>query len=175
MPDFPDHTGLQFNGKAISVAHTLALGDMGGWGTGASTAWPSANLAIFTPVRVSVPVTVYQMVVGCGATGGGNFDVGIYDVFGNLLVSSGATAQSASNDVVCNVTDTRLMPGRYFFALAVDGTTNMQCRSASQVGLVHAAGIRNMASAYPLPSTATMAAPTSVVYPLAVGAWLAAE
>jgi hypothetical protein len=131
-----------------------------------STAWPSANLAIFVPMRVAVPVTVYKLAIGAGATAAGNFDVGIYDRFGNKLVSSGATAKAGSVEQIIDVTDTRIGPGLYYLALAADGTNNYICRTASNLQFTKAYGVLNMSTAYVLPATATFAAATSAVIPM---------
>lgn len=129
----------------------------------ASTAWPSANYAAFVPIRLSRPYTAYKMVVGAGATAAGNFDVGLYDRYGNRLVSSGATAKGASTEHVLDITDTRIGPGLYYMALAADGTNNYVSITPSGTAPVplqktRAYGVLGMAAAYTLPDPATFAA-----------------
>lgn len=131
--------------------------------TPTSNAWPSANLALFVPFVVSEPLIAYKIAVGCGTTASGNFDVGIYDRFGNRMVSSGATAKTASTEVVCNITDTQLGPGLYYAAMAADGANNyimIAPSGASPVPLQKCKGMGclEMASAYTLPDPATFAA-----------------
>jgi hypothetical protein len=141
-----------------------------------SAAWPSANLAIFVPFRIAEITTVYKMACGTGSATTGNFDLGIYDLSGNLLVSTGSTAKtSATSERVVDVTETTLLPGAYYLAMAVDTA------SAAYVGytLVNAElgklfGMREVASAFPLPSTVTFATSTGTVVPL-VAAFLRPE
>lgn len=130
----------------------------------ASTAWPASNRAIFVPVRLDRQVTVYKMVAGGGVTATGNYDVGIYDRFGNRLVSSGATAKPSSAETVFDVTDTPIGPGLYYLAMAADGTQNIICFAPS-IQVARAAGILQMATAYTLPDPATYAACAAAVVP----------
>lgn len=151
----------------MSVVNQLVGMNTGG---GASAAWPSANLAIFIPIRLTAPVTVYKMAIGAGATAAGNFDVGIYDIGGNRLVSSGATAKGASVEHILNVTDTRIGPGLYYLAMSADGTNNYILITPSGTSPVplqktRAYGVLAMATAYPLPATATLAAATVAPFP----------
>lgn len=99
------------------------------------------------------------MVFGSGTTAGGNCDVGIYDHEGNRLVSSGATARGASNETICNITDTLLYPDIYYMAMAHDGTSNI-VGFAPGVQRARLCGVLQMASAYVLPDPVTFAAVT---------------
>lgn len=168
MSDWPGQGRVEMaNGGVLSpTAQFVGLSTTGG----VSTAWPSANLAIFIPIRVSEPVTVYKIAVGAGATAAGNFDVGLYDSAGNRLVSSGATAKGASVEHILDVTDTRIGPGLYYLAMSADGTNNYILNTPSGTSPVplqktRAHGILAMASAYVLPATATFAAATLAPYP----------
>jgi hypothetical protein len=169
MADFPAYSPLElFAGGVLSTATCLSSGL--NVVAAASTAWPSANLAIFVPVRVPVPVTVCKLAVGAGATAAGNFDVGIYDSAGNKLVSSGATAKGSSTEHIIDVTDTVIGPGVYYLALAADGTNNyimVTPAGTSPVPLqkTRLYGIVAMATAYTLPATATFAASTLEPFP----------
>lgn len=123
----------------------------------ASTAWPSANRAIFVPFRIREPQLITQIVIGGGSSAGGNFDVGIYDIFGNLLVSSGSTAKQTSAESVADITDTLLGRGTYYMAMSADGTNNYIAVAPSTLALVKACGVKEMDTAFTLPSTATLA------------------
>src|SRR5262245_15809191 len=108
-------------GEYISVAQvSLSLQQS----TSASSAWPSANLALFVPFRVSAPCVAYKMSTGFGTTASGNYDLGIYDAFGNRLVSTGTQAKGASVEAILDITDTELGPGLYYMAQSADGTNN---------------------------------------------------
>lgn len=168
MADFPPIRALDFaSGGVLSTATSL----LGLSTTGpASTAWPSANLAIFVPMRIPVPVTVYKLVVGAGATAAGNFDVGIYDAGGNRIVSSGATAKGASVEHILDITDTRIGPGLFYLAMSADGTNNyllVTPTGTSPVPLQKARlyGVMGVASSYVLPATVTFAAATVAPFP----------
>jgi len=166
MGDFPTYGGdLGF----ASVAQTLrGLSRK----NVASTAWASANLALFVPVKIPSPVTICKLVV-VYASGAGNIDVGVYNRDGVRLVSSGATAKSgtASEEHVVDVTDTFVSAGLYYLALASDGTSNFIGVPPTGTAPVPAQkvrlyGLMEMASAYPLPASATYAASTGVFVPM---------
>jgi hypothetical protein len=169
MADFPGSALVPLADDRSS----LCISTFSGWSLGpgvaaaaaASSAWPAANRALFVPFRVPVPVTVYKMAVGAGATAAGNFDVGIYDSIGNRLVSIGATAKGASVEHILNITDTLLLPGLYYMGMAADGTNNYIGISLGQLAFAKLLGMRQMASAYTLPSTATYATMTTGYVP----------
>lgn len=128
--------------------------------------WPSANRALFFPYRLAVPFTVCKFVIGWGVSAGSNFDLGIYDQAGNLMVSTGGTAASGtSQEQVVDCTDTLLLPGLYYMAMARDAAASANGWTQNTF---HAqmAGIRQMASAYPLPSTATFASVSTATFAL---------
>jgi hypothetical protein len=135
-------------------------------GTGSSAAWPLANLALFCPFDVYSPVTITEAYWENGATAGGNIDIGIYDEAGNRIVSLGTTARGSVSVLVTSttLTATTLFPGRYYMAMSHDGTSNI-FGIAPTAGLLQAAGVCEMASAFPLPATATLAATTRAYLP----------
>jgi hypothetical protein len=180
MGRWPQRTG-GFGRQQVTVGlwHPWCLGAgfkvLSGYASPASSAWPAANRAILVPFRVPVPVTVYQMVMGSGATAAGNFDIGIYDRLGNRLVSSGATAKSASVEQVLNITDTALLPGVYYMALAANGTNNYNGWTISGVTpYMKAMGVRQASSAYTLPSTVTFETAASAYFPN-ISVWLRSQ
>ena len=141
----------------------------------AAAAWPSANRAYFVPFRLPIAVTVYKMACGTGTGTTGNFDLGIYDSFGNRLVSTGSTAKTtASSERIVDVTDTFLLPGFYYLAMVTDGVTNYVQVVFNNLGKTKLAGIREMATAFALPATATLASATFNCVP-AVAAYLRAD
>lgn len=131
----------------------------------ASTAWPLANLAIYVPLFVNETCTVYEAGVGTGATAGGNYDIGLYDTAGNLLVSSGTQGRSASTWEVAPLTDTELQPGWYYAAMSADGTNNYSGTTTFTAGTCEALGICEQTSAFVLPSTATLTRTTRAFVP----------
>lgn len=150
----------------------IALGP--GWNaTGhASAAYPSANLAIFVPLYIAIPCTVTRMYIYNGATVAGNADIGIYDRDGNKIVSKGATALSGTSRLqFFDITDTQLTRGIYYYAMAHDSTSTFRRFALTIAGAALAFGVKQMASAYPLPSTATFADFSQTALPLFGGAF----
>lgn len=126
----------------------------------ASAVWPVANKALFVPVRLSRALRLTRLFLHNGATASGNFDVGIYDRNGNRLVSTGSTAQVGTSvlQIVTLGTPFLLDRGLYYLAAAMDNTTGTTNRaSVSTVLFAQAAAMAEMASAFPLPTTATLA------------------
>ena len=122
-----------------------------------STTWPSANLALFYPFRIFTPIIVTLLYTYNGSVASGNLDVGIYDMDGNQIVSSGSTAQTGTSTIQeLNISDTPLNPGKFYLAMAMDNTTGTITRYAgpSNSELTYL-GIAQQASAFPLPATAT--------------------
>lgn len=99
MP-WPARVGQIPHGRTISPysAHSVAA-LIGNVGALASTAWPSAQLALYVPFRVAQNVRVAGFFWMNGATVNGNTDCGIYDFGGAKLTSSGATAQAGANAI----------------------------------------------------------------------------
>lgn len=144
-----------------------SYGAMGGFfpllgtGGGASTAWPSANLALFYPFSVSQPITAVKLWIINGTTASGNLDLGIYDADGTRLVAKGSTAQSGTTAIqILDTTDLNLAPNvQYYMACSMDGTTGTtRAAAAVTAGKYASLGMAQMATAFPLPANATYAA-----------------
>ena len=136
-------------------------------GTVANAVWPAANLAIYIPFRVSAPVLVTQMFTTNGSTVAGNVDIGIYDVAGTRLVSSGATAQSGTSALQAyDITDTLLAPGQFYLACSLSDGTATIARVATSAQFLRAFGCAQEASAHPLPATATFATMAQAYLPI---------
>lgn len=130
-----------------------------------SAAWPLANLALYVPFFVAETVIVYEAGTGMGATAGGNFDIGIYDMAGTKLVSSGTTARTVSVWNTAGLTDTTLTPGWYYAAMSTDGTNNYSGYTGLSAGIVEALGVCEQQTAFVLPSTATLTRTTRTLIP----------
>lgn len=137
----------------------------------ASTAWPSANLAIFVPMLINEQCVAYKLICGAGLTAEGNFDIGIFDADGRKLISSGATAKGLNVVHTIDITDTPLGPGLYYMGMSADsadayamvtpaGTAPVPLQKSRLYGTLQ------MATAYPLPATATFAARTFAPVPV---------
>jgi hypothetical protein len=136
-------------------------------GAPASAVWPSTNLAIFVPFRISQPISANLLWVANGAAVSGNVDVGIYDVAGTRLVSSGSTAQAGVSVIqTFNIADTWLGAGLFYLAMAMNNTTGTTLRTAlSATFALKIYGCAEQASAFALPATATFATSTQNYVP----------
>lgn len=134
------------------------LGMVPGIDSFASETFSAADRAHFQWFRVPETCIVKQLWVANGATASGNIDVGIYNPDGVRLVSSGSTAQSGTNTLqVFDVTDTTLTRGYYYIAVAMDNATGTLRRNNASARNAKFQGSAIMASAFPLPATATLA------------------
>jgi hypothetical protein len=168
----PDGPGVLFHPQAISVATfgpTSDLGDaalMCGTTWTAATAWPAANRALYMPVRIEMPMTVFKMAFIVGVQSG-NCDVGIYDEKGNRLVSAGSTAVAAAGFQSVDIADTLLAPGIYFLAMNCDNTTATFNKANGVPALLEQiCGMQQQAvGAVALPNPATFANPATAYIP----------
>lgn len=126
--------------------------------TNSSGVWPAANRAIYVAVQLAFPVTVYQVGWWNGTAVSGNVDVGIYDETGARLVSTGSTAQAGTSTIqTVDIADTALVAGTYFLAMAMDNTTGQVMRVSAQTLIQQVSPVAQQATAFPLPTTSTMA------------------
>lgn len=136
----------------------------------ASAIWSVANTALYTPVYVNNPVTIYQLAIEV-AVQSGNCDVGIYNEALTRLVSTGSTAVAAAGVQVFNITDTALDIGTYYFAMNCDNITASFRRSSLNAATQRMSGIAQQAvGALALPATATFAVPANNMTPVIFGA-----
>lgn len=135
--------------------------------TYSAAVWPSANLAFFVPIRLGASFTSTKIFWLNGATvGTNNVDVGVYDSQGNQLAHTGNTLTSGASAVQSVTLAVTLLPGLYYLAMVMDGTTDtVQRKSISTTTAVpRAVGILTQTTASPLPSTATMVGSTTASF-----------
>lgn len=121
-----------------------------------SNAWPTANRALYVPVRIVEPTTFVKGFVYEGSTNGDKWDIGIFDAGGRKLVSSGATVHGASNAIVTSdITDTTLNPGQYFWAIQSTNAAQTFYRSAPAASVLDALGCRGETVTTALPAAAS--------------------
>ena len=155
---------LYGNMVTVSTLGLESLGYVGALGASASATYPTANLAMFFPFRVFNPngIVIVKLVVSNGASILGNIDVGIYDASGTKLVSSGSTAQAGISALQeFDIADTTLGPGVFYLAVAMNNTTGTLTRNSLFVKQSRMLGCLQMATAFPLPATATFATSTN--------------
>lgn len=96
---------------------------------GSGTAVLAANTVYLYEIVVQVPVTVINMRWKMGSTATGTSDAGIYDSGGNLLGHTGATTNTASQNMnVAMIANVLLSPGKYFIALCPSNATDTYSR-----------------------------------------------
>ncbi len=162
MTDFSKASGTQSD---VVIGTDSLLGPSSrlfGLAGASSAAWPIANTARFFPVIVTEPFLATQMFVFNGTAVSGNVDVGIYTSEGKLIVSMGTTAQSGTSAIqTFNITDTLLNPDLYYIALALSNTTGTFLQHTfGDSQQTREIGVLQMASAFPLPASATFATST---------------
>jgi hypothetical protein len=134
----------------------------------ASAVFPSANRAYYYPFYVSTPILPLIMFIVNGAAVSGNFDIGIYTAAGTKLWSIGTTQQLNINTVQkVTYAGPTLGVGTFMMAVVLDnGTGTLQRGAISSVPIAQRAGIKTQNTAFPLPATATYAAPASAFVPV---------
>lgn len=133
--------------------------------TPAAQLWPLANLAIYVPIYINETVTIYEVGTGAGATAGGNYDIGLYDMAGTKIQSTGTTARTASAWNVVNWTDLTVGPGWFYAAMSANGVESYS-GIIPAAGLAQAAGIYEQQTAFTLPATATFVRTTRPFVPV---------
>lgn len=155
----------------LPTIHVLSLEALGNRtnlplnGTGSAT-FPAANRAILVPFNVYETIRVVRMAVANGAATAGNLDLGIYTADFTRLTSSGSTAQSGTSALQTVTVEASLTPGLYYMAIAMSSASAQVLRLAPLAAFCQSWGMRQMASAFPLPTTITPAAPASSYLPI---------
>jgi hypothetical protein len=136
----------------------LGLDNLGIHGA-ASAVWPEASWAFFCPIVVPTSAFVQKFWWRNGTVVSGNVDAGVYSPDGTLLLSTGSTAQAVVNAMQSvDTTDKYLPAGYYYIALSIDNITGTTFRATTaQLYSNKAAGFASMSTAFPLPTSATLA------------------
>lgn len=173
MSDFPDPYQRAGIGGVLSAGGVTPFADFcdltsQGYANTA-TVW-AANRAVFQPVVLSEMAIVTQIAIRV-QTQAGNYDVGIYDMNNNRLVSLGTTATPAAGVVIANIADTTLPSGWYKLALASDSATAVFRSSTLTAPNARSQGVEEMAAGFPLPNPATPVGATVANTPAIVGTY----
>lgn len=125
-------------------------------GTAAASATAGSQVAQFFPWTIEAAIKIVKGIVMNGASVNGNLDVAVYDHEFNRVVSMGATTQAGTNAVQeLDITDTVLLPGRYWMAFLCTGSGTVFARSAADEISLGAFAILEQTAQTALPSTAT--------------------
>lgn len=168
MSDWPLPPRVPYPMPVINSVTSMTGTQLANFSAIGSGTWPTANLAIFIPFRITAPMTAKLLWVANGATASGNIDLGIYDVAGTRIINKGSTAQSGTSAIqTLDITDTQIGPGVFYLAMAMDNTTGTTARYVpTAVTLCAFIGAAQMASAFALPATATFAAASNAYVPI---------
>lgn len=135
----------------------------------ASTAWGTANLAVYMPFFCPTLFKFSNFTWRNGATISGNLDVGVYSADGRKIISTGSIAQAAGANAIqtASVATTSLGVGLFYFAMTFSSATaTVFSLSGLNAGVVTTMGIFNQGTALPLPATFTLADPTILLIPI---------
>lgn len=167
--DFPGNNALPTHINSFSRwmgSATMRILNISG---PANVAWGTANTAIFLPLFLPWSYPVRRIFWYNGSAAGGNSDFGIYSTGGGKIWSTGSTANSGNSvpQYVAPSPDLLLPPGGYFLAYTQDNTTANRIFVAAHTNdQGRLLGAYQMASAFPLPATATFAAYAGVGWPM---------
>lgn len=162
MSDFPDQTITPATVWSGDARHGLAVGSRavaGGSAPFASTAWGTANLAIFTPIFLPYRYPVRNLFVYNFATVAGNVDIGVYSDGLTAIFTKGSTAMAGASAMQFFSCDFILDPGCYYLGFVSSSTT--ATFGAAAVGTAtkqRYLGLLQQATALPLPAAITPAA-----------------
>lgn len=144
----------------------IGLVPMGGSNVGGSSAIGAANRMVFVPCELRQAAVIDTIQVFCNTVAGSaNFKVAIYDIGGNLLANSAATANDTTTGrrTISLTSSVALAPGLYYLALVSDSNTPT-FGVAGGSGTLGVGDARYQESAYTtLPNPATFAGSTSTV------------
>jgi hypothetical protein len=154
-----------------TMTDELASASLWAASSGGSAVWPTANLAMFFPVRLSQARTYSKAWWLNGATAAGNVDVGIYTIAGataTRVVASTAEAQAgvSAMQVAGTFTTTTIGPGLYYLAMSSTKATTTVWRSVASYTALRQMGCFQAATSSPLPATATVVAITNSLIPV---------
>ena len=150
----PDGYGCISPFDLSSIASVL-----GTMGTPSAATWPTTNLAIAIPFRISRSIVLSKAWWYNGATVSYNVDVGIYSADWTKLGSIGSTAQGSASVIVSANLTTEFGPGLFYLAMAMSNALGTAWRSSSMtLSDMRACGCAQMASALALPANFTPAA-----------------
>jgi len=117
--------------------------------------WPTANRALYWPVHIPSPFLAARAFHCQAGNNTGNVDIGIYDINGNRLVSTGSTARGSTNVAqYIDITDTWLSPGDYYWAMVGSSTSGQTNGVSASAPLLRADGcLKEDLGATTLPSS----------------------
>lgn len=169
MPDFPLSLKLKNRINISSFSPESVGREIGAMvgGLTSSSAWGTANLAVYIPFEVYNPLSIVNGAFTVGTVVAGNVDLGIYNSFGDLLTSAGSTLVTGASTInILNFTDVTLNPALYYMAIAFDTTTvTLTTFTSLSNPELRSIGVFQQTTAFPLPATAVFALNTQTQIP----------
>lgn len=137
--------------------------------TPTSSAFPSANRCLYQPFEIEVGDTINKFWWANGATvGTNNVQCAVYrDDFTQLLLGNSTLSAGATRVQFDDVTDTWIAPGRYYMAIACNGTTATFYTHSTTAAFAKMMGMYQQATAFPPPDP--MVPVASASNPIACG------
>jgi hypothetical protein len=138
-----------------------------------SRAWPTADLAVYSPLTIHHPVLARKLFWVSGTVVAGNVDIGLYDAGARRLASSGSTLVVGTSALQTYdlSPDLVLAPGTYYLAMVFSSIT-CQLYGAALGSLTESGRLLGQfqeAAALPLPATAAPASMVATSYLYHVG------
>jgi hypothetical protein len=170
MADWPRNEPLPLMIDTFSL-HFSPISDWRNIQGGAVTpaaATATANLAMYTPINLPFDYPVNRVYWGNGSSLSANMAMGIFDMNGRRIYTTGSTAMSGASTLqfVTPGTTFVLPAGGYYLALSCDGTTNRLSAVAPAVNRLQELGCLQQTSNFALADPATFATPTVALYPI---------
>lgn len=127
----------------------------------ASNVYPSSNLALFFPIKLTETRTYTGILWengGGASTGSANINAAVYDLTGTVIAGStiGSVGQGtlAVFQKKAFASPVILAPGKYFLAFCCDNGTATFARSSLGGAFLRAAGVRQLAGFFALTASA---------------------
>lgn len=168
MPDWPQRLNYPPGPSFSTLLPSSLFGDcqISTRATISTGVWPVANKALFCAVWLETPCLAQILGINV-AVQSGNIDLGLYSEQGSLIVSSGSTPVAVAGKQALDIADTWVGPGTIYLAMSCDNVVASFSKWSNAAITAHCAvlGLREMASAFPLPATATFANVAAAYFP----------
>lgn len=153
MPNLPTIT--PYHPESLGGANRTVMGSGAGVASNPASMTAGSGIAQFFPWHLEAPIRIVKGFVFNGASVNGNVDVGVYDYALNRVVSNGAVLQAGTSTIQeFDITDTTIMPGRYWIAFLCTGTGTVFGRSQADEYIMPLAAILELTGQTALPATA---------------------
>lgn len=163
MSDWPSNIATPTHINSFMRCVVANCVTIGGIFSPSAIAWGTSNMAAFFPLILPVPYTVRRLFWVNGTTASGHNDIGIYSPRGGRIYSSGSVVAAGVSafQYVTPANPILLAAGQlYFLAFSTDTGTANRLQASASVTAVRGrqGGFAQMATAFPLPSPAVLAA-----------------